>query len=352
MRIGMRLHKIISIFLLTVLVMMTSACNLIENNEFIDIGMEALEVRDYDTALKAFQDAEENDENLRLIYRGIGLTKMGQLQYEEAIEAFEKALSFSSGIPNHVDYDINYYLAAAFYITGQKTKAIEIYDAILTLREREGDAYFLRGAIRTEMGRIEEARTDFDLALSLNTNNSDLLIDIYQILAGSGYQVVGEEYLRKAMDLSAGDMDNFEKGRISFFLGDYENARAYLEKARDFNFEAVLYLGRTYEVLADFNYAISIYNDFLDRGNESPHIYNQLGMCRMQIGDYEGALNAFNAGMQIEENDILQELRFNAIVANQFLGDFSRAAILMDGYLSLYPDDAVAQRENYFLRTR
>jgi tetratricopeptide (TPR) repeat protein len=280
---------------------------------------------------------------------------MSLYQYNEALFAFEKALSFSNGIPAQIDYDINYYMAAAFYITGQAEKAIESYDAILTLREKDGDAYFLRGAIKVEQGRILEAREDFDQALSLNTGNSDRLIDIYQILAGSGYQTVGEEYLRNAMDRNAGDMNNFEKGRISFYLADYENARAYLEKARDFNYEAVLFLGRTYEVLGDYNYAVSVYNDYIDRGNVSPQIYNQLGMCRMNMNEYQAALNAFLAGMaieDIEDNAILQTLRFNEIVANQFLGDFSRAAVLMDGYLRLYPDDKVAQRENYFLRTR
>ncbi|MCL2051279.1 MAG: tetratricopeptide repeat protein [Lachnospiraceae bacterium] len=348
----MSLHKILIIFLLTMLVNVASSCSFGERNEFTNLGFEALEARDYEAALIAFGSAEEALEDMRLLYRGRGLALMGLLQYEEALSAFEKALSFSNGIPALVDFDINYYMAAAFYITGQKERAIETYDAILTLREKDGDAYFLRGAIRAEQGLIQEARSDFDQALSLNTGNSDRLIDIYQILAGNGYHGVGEEYLRDAMEQNAGDMNNFEKGRISFYLSDYENARAYLEKARDFNYEAVLFLGMTYEVLADYNYAVSVYIDYIDRGNESPQIYNQLGICRINMNDYENALLAFLAGMAIEDNDILQTLRFNEIVANQFLGDFGRAAVLMDGYLSLYPDDKVAERENYFLRTR
>jgi len=90
----------------------------------------------------------------------------------------------------------------------------------------------------------------------------------------------------------------------------------------------------------------------LDRGNESPQIYNQLGICRINMGDYEGALRAFHAGMAIEDNDILQTLLFNEIVTYEFLGDFKKAAVLMDGYLRSYPDDKVARRENYFLQTR
>ena len=345
-------RRILGSFVLTVMVMMFGACSLLEKNAFIDIGFEALQMQEYDEALKAFESAEAAGENKRLLYRGIGLARMGRLQYEEALNAFEKALSFSNGIPDQVDFDINYYMAAAFYITGEMEKAVASYDAILTLREKEGDAYFLRGAIKATQGRIEEARADFDEALRLNTGNSDRLIDIYQILAGNGYQMIGENYLRDAMEQDTKSMDNFEKGRISFYLSDYENARMHLEKARDISYEAVLFLGKTYEVLADYNYAVSVYSDYLDRGNESPQIYNQLGICRINMGDYEGALQAFRGGMAAPDNDILQALRFNEIVTYEFLGDFKKAAVLMDGYLQLYPDDKEARRENYFLQTR
>jgi tetratricopeptide (TPR) repeat protein len=150
----------------------------------------------------------------------------------------------------------------------------------------------------------------------------------------------------------ASGLDNFEKGRISFYLADYESARMHLERARDTSYAAVLYLGKTYEVLGDFNYAVSVYSAYVDAGNDSPEIYNQLGICKFNMGDYEGALSAFLMGMAIEDNNILQTLRFNEIVTYEYLGDFKKAAVLMDGYLQSYPDDEVARRENYFFRSR
>lgn len=336
--------------LFTILVITCSACNFTERNANIDIGMEALADFDYYGALSAFRNAEEAGEDNRLLYRGIGLAQMGLYNYEAAIAAFERALSFNSGIPGQVDYDINYYMAAALYKVGEKVMAIDVYNAILALRDKEGDAYYLRGAIKVEQGSIDEACEDFDRALLLTTEGSDRLIEIYQILAANGFQIIGADYLRKAMEDDG--LNNFERGRISFYLGDYDNAKMYLERARDFSYTAVLYLGRTYEVLGDFNYAVSVYSNYLDQGNDSPHIYNQLGICRLSMQDYNGALQAFKVGMAIENNDILQTLRFNEIVAYQFLGDFKKAAVLMEGYLQLYPDDQTAIRENYFLRTR
>ncbi|MCL2254594.1 MAG: tetratricopeptide repeat protein [Lachnospiraceae bacterium] len=347
-----KIKRIAGIIILTISVNFFSACIFIETNEHIDIGMEALAEFDYKGALEAFARAEEAGENERLLYRGIGIAQMGLYQYEDALKSFEKALSFSNGIPSQIDFDINYYMATAFFKTDQKAKAIESYNAILTLKDKEGDAYYLRGAIKLLQERLDEACEDFDMALSLSKESSDRLIDIYQILAASGYQVVGEKYLTTAMEEDAKNLNNFEKGRISYYLGDYENAKMFLERARDISYEAVLFLGKTYEVLGDFNYAVSVYSAYLDAGNDSPQIYNQLGLCRMSMNDYEGALKAFLAGMAIPDNEILQTLRFNEIVAYEFLGDFKRAAVLMDGYLRLYPEDETAIRENYFLQSR
>ena len=65
---------------------------------------------------------------------------MGKTMYDEAVQAFETALSLSDGRVVNMDYDINYYLAAAYYKQGNKEKAIDVYDAILGLKEEEKDA--------------------------------------------------------------------------------------------------------------------------------------------------------------------------------------------------------------------
>ncbi len=72
----------------------------------------------------------------------------------------------------------------------------------------------------------------------------------------------------------------------------------------------------------------------------------------MQTGDYEGALNAFQSAMNIEENGMMQVLKMNEIVAYERLKDYKKASILMESYLKTYPDDEEAKREYIFLKTR
>ena len=148
-------------------------------------------------------------------------------------------------------------------------------------------------------------------------------------------------------------ISDYDMGRMSYYMGDYEKARDYLSKmdsSKDYG--AALYLGRTYEALGDYNYASGIYAAYTENDQTKAEIYNQLGLCRMQMKEYTAALEAFQAAMNIEDNGMMQSLKFNEIVAYEYMGDFKTASALMNSYLKSYPDDETAKREYEFLRTR
>ena len=126
-----------------------------------------------------------------------------------------------------------------------------------------------------------------------------------------------------------------------------------MEEAReDGNAESYLYLGKSYEATGDYNYASSVYSSYLSRDSQNAQVYNQLGLCEMAKKDYQKALEAFQAGKQIENNEMLQTLSFNEIVAYEYMGEYKKAAVLLDSYLKSYPDDEEAKREQQFLLTR
>ena len=78
----------------------------------------------------------------------------------------------------------------------------------------------------------------------------------------------------------------------------------------------------------------------------------QLGLCKMQAGDYTGALGNFQTAMNIENNGMMQVLKMNEIIAYERLGEYKNAAVLIDSYLKTYPDDEEAKREYTYLQTR
>lgn len=342
-----------AVFITAAVLVLATGCGLTDKNENIQAGMAAVEVLDYDAAITSFEAAKEAGEDARLLYRGEGLAYMGKTQYADAAAAFETALSLSDGRVDQMDYDINYYLATAYYKQGEAEKAIAAYDAVIAMKPQERDAYYLRGVLETEQGKLEEALADFDKVIALQPSDFDRLIAIYCVLADYGYKDSGQAYLQAAMDNGTKGMTNFEKGRISYYLEDYENARNYLEKARDESgYEAVLFLGRTYETLGDNNYAISVYTTYLNSGEANPQVLNQMGLCKMQMRDYQGALEAFQSAMNLEDNGMMQVLKLNEIIAYEKLKEYKKAAVLMETYLKTYPDDETAKREYQFLQTR
>ncbi|MBD5453254.1 MAG: tetratricopeptide repeat protein [Lachnospiraceae bacterium] len=337
----------------TAFMLLLAGCGAKEKTDNISLGMEAVQNLEYTEAIQYFNAALEEEEDERLVCRGMGLAYMGLSKYEDAIVYFEKALRLSDGSIQDIDYDINYYLATAYFKNGQAQEALQSYDAILALRPKEIEAYYLRGYVKLCGGNFESAKEDFDKTISLDPQNYDRLIQIYNALVDNGYREVGKEYLQQVIADNEKSISNYDLGRIYYYLEDYESAKNYLSQVKiSSDYEASLYLGRTYEALGDYNYASSIYNDYTLNDQSKAEIYNQLGLCRMQMKEYELALMAFQSAMNIEGNEMMQTLKFNEIIAYEYMEEYKTAAALMSDYLKTYPDDEAAQRENLFLKTR
>lgn len=324
-----------------------------EKNEALQNAMALVQSLDYEGALAEFEEAENTGANSRLVDRGRGIAYMGLTDYGQAIACFQQALSSSNGLVENVDFDLNYYMAAAYVKSGMYQEAEDTYNAILDLRGNEKEAYFLRGNVRLNLSDFEGAKADFDKVIEMDPKNYDRLIEIYEVLENFGYKDTGQAYLQAALNSGDKSMDTYITGRIYYYLGEYQKAYLALEEAKDKGgVDSYLYLGRAYEATGDYNYASNVYNSYLAKYDGNAEIYNQLGLCELTKGEYQNALEAFQAGMQLEDNPVLQSLAFNEIVAYEYLGDYQQAYALLTNYMKNYPDDAQARRELDFLSTR
>ncbi len=317
-------------------------------------GMQQISALQYSDALVLFEEAEKEGEDPKLIARGRGIALLGRTDYEAAVEQFLLALSAGNGFVRDVDYDINFYLADAYIGLGEYELAEGTYTAMINLRE-ETESYYLRGRVRLSEGSYTLAKEDFDKVMELEPGNTDNSIRIYGALAENGYREAGEEYLQAALESGSKAITSLNKGKIYYYLGDYQQAASSLEDAKNSDgsdSEAALYLGRSYEAVGEYNYASNVYESFLARNPKDSAVYNQLALCMMKMGDYEGALEMLQAGMQTGETDYMRSLSFNEIVAYEYLGEYKNAEALISAYLAAYPDDADALREQDFLKTR
>ena len=328
-------------------------CGCGKKSDNLKTAYEALSVMDYDTALAALANAESTGEDAREIARARGIAYMGQADYVSASQQFVTSLHSGTGYPDEMDTDINFYLAAAYDSMGDYASAEDRYTAIIAFCD-DTEGYLLRASARLKQGNFDGAVSDFNVVISRNPDDYDTLINIYEMLSAIGYRDAGLDYLRTALSQDTGKMTDSEKGRMYYYLSDYTQAASLLESARnaDSSVTSSLFLGRTYEAMGEYNYAANVYESYIGSKGANSELYDQLGLCRLKMGEYEAALEAFKAGMEADDGTFAKSLEYNLAVAYEYTADFETARELMKNYLAKYPDDQEAARELQFLETR
>lgn len=343
-----------SIVLVSILAFCLVGCGEEKELSSYEQGIAALEYQSYGEALQCFKAAENVEgENLKLVYRGEGMALLGLGQYNDSIEAFDLALSQSNGIIKDIDYDINFYIAVAQYKSGKLEDCVATYTNIIAVDKKNSDAYYMRGKVYLDLDKVNDAKNDFDQAIALDKDDSRLYINIYEDLTEHGLEGDAKGYINSGL-ASVSKPSEYELGIFNYYLGDYTQARNYFEETTETKktSEGIIYLGKTYEALNDASYAEALYEGFVNDNETGAIVYNELGLLRAYNKDYAGALAAFEAGINSNDTSCRQTLMFNRIVANEFLGDFDAAKRQMEEYISLYPDDKIALRENTFISTR
>lgn len=348
-------RKIVFALLASCLILL-GGCGNDGKNANIENGYKAIMSQNYSEALGYFDEALLKDEDIELSYRGRGLAFMGAGEYERALSAFQTALSNADMFPGDLEYDINYYMAVCHYKLGNYNEAIDVYDAIVNLRPKDSDAYYLRGKMKLYVKDIEGAVEDFDQAISLDKKNYGLYIDIYEVMTNLGYANEANQYLDVVMAADVDDIEAIDKGRLCYYQGDYSRGCAYLETARQQgeqgNPELISLLGECYKKVGNYEFAAVIYSSYLEN-IEDPVIYNQLGLCYAQQGNYEAALNAFSKGIDVKENNTcMQTLKLNEIVCYEYMHDYATAKEKLSEYMTAYPADPILDKEFAFLTTR
>ncbi len=333
-----------------------TGCGSLAAGRNVNSGFAHIDNCEYSEAIESFSTALESGEDECLAHRGKGIAYLHSYNYEQAAEELLASLAADEGIVDDMDFDTNYYLAEAYMKLGEFNKSKEIYDAILDLRGKDADAHYLRGVCQLAANDHDSAYKDFSKAISLKAKDYSMRIKVYEALAKYGYEDEARNILQTAFDSGNQNMSNYEKGQISFYLGNNADAQNYLEAARSERDQdkepVVLLLGATGEKQGDYNYAISVYKTYLSENPTSARVYNQLGMCQIRQGDPDGAISSFEAGLAIDDRAMKQALMLNEITAYEHKGEFQVAASMMEEYLKAYPEDSEAERENVFLSTR
>ncbi len=347
--------KLLPLVMLVAGMCILGGCGKKSDINYTEEGYAAVIAQDYASAVECFNDAIENGEDKEMAYRGLGLTYMGAEEYGKAVNSFRLALANGGMFPGDLEYDINYYMAIAYYKLGEYDSAIEVYDGIIGLCPKDSNAFFMRGSMKTILGLVDDATADFDNAVAIDKNNYSLYIDIYALLKENGYEQNGQKYLDVVMAADTSAICDYDKGRLCYYQGEYAQGCNYLERARK-NGESgkavINLLAECYKQTDQYEYAAVIYSTYLAT-NADPEMYNQLGLCYVEQGDYQSALAAFSAGEQIiENNTCMQTLILNEVACYEYMLDFSSAKQKLEEYRDVYGFSEKLEKEYAFLTTR
>ena len=347
--------KLVCMLAVLCMVIAVSGCKSSEASDKLKEGYDAVIAQDFSTALSCFNEAVSDGCDYEDAFRGMGLAYMGCEQYGKAVNSFRSALSYAGMFPGDMEYDINYYMALCYYKLGEYDNAIAVYDGIIGIRPKDVNAYFMRGNMETLVGNLDIAVEDFDKAVKLDKDNYGLYIDVYSILSKNGYEGQGQKYLDVVLAADKSEISDYDKGRLCYYQGEYAQGANYLERAKkngEGSEEVINLLADCYKQTEQYDLAAMIYDSYLAE-NANPEMYNQLGLCYVEQGDYASALNAFQVGTQIQENNTcMQTLLLNEIACYEFLLDFDTAKDKMEEYMLIYPYDEQIEKEYAFLTTR
>lgn len=324
-----------------------------ENQKTYEQANADLEEANYDYALNEYQACISAGYKLAQSYRGSGIVKLRTGDYQGAIDDLTNALN-DEKTGKSDRKDLLEYRAAA------ELKA-ELYDQAMadcqTLAEDyslNANDYYLTGCVALAMDSYDEASSNFSEAYG-SDSTYEMAIQIYEAYLGQDMEADGTRYLEAALKTEAKTADDYcERGKVYYYMDDYENARTELTTAADKgSTEATLILGMVYMAQGDTSNARSFYQQYIDADGDDPAKgYNGLALCDISDGDYDSALQNISQGLGDATSDEMRDLLFNEIVVYEKKLDLSTALSKAQEYVQTFKDDDAAAKELTFLQSR
>lgn len=311
-----------------------------------------LEQGSYEYAISGFEACIANEVKLPEAYRGIGLASLRLGDYEKAAENFTAALECEN-IGKALRKDVLSYRATCLVYLGKYEDAMADCQSLASDYDLDADICYLTGKTALAMNAYGEASSNFEQAYG-EEPGYDMAIRIYEAYLERGMEADGARYLEAALSSEARTAEDYcDRGRVYYYMQDYDKAREELILASNENStEALFLLGMVYLAQKDYSNARAMYQEFISSEKSSARGYNGLALCDLAEGDYQAALENIASGLPMATTEEMRSLLFNEIVAYERQLDFSTAFSKAKEYLKVFPGDQAVEKERAFLKSR
>ena len=211
--------------------------------------------KDLDGALSDYNKSIELDNTVSEAYVNRGLLKKTQGYYKDALADYNSAIKLDNSDP-----DIYLKRAIIYNYLEDYSAAISDLNRSISLNKINPNAYYLRGNMRAKMTLYEKAIDDYTDALDL----------IYSIIP----------------DKIEHDFSSSNKEGLSETLKDlYQNRASSWNKLEQYE-----------NAISDYEKLLEL-NDIFKEDNAM--VYQNLAMCKVNLRDWEGALQAAKKSVKL-----------------------------------------------------
>ncbi len=164
------------------------------------LGVVYLNLRDYNKAEESFNEALKLNPNYSEAFNNLGLLNLLQGKYQQAIQFFEKALANPTYSNAHA---AKTNLAQAYYLLGEKDKALEILTSLLKERSDFAKALIELGKIYLNERDLQAAEFYLKQALKLDRTSTEARYYLGEVFFQQGKLELAKAIWESLIQISA-----------------------------------------------------------------------------------------------------------------------------------------------------
>lgn len=267
-------------------------------DSFYNLGIDYYKKKNYETAIRYFKFALEQNEIKPHVYYNMALSYQYLEEYDDAIYYYNKFLE-----QNRYDYDCLYNVALIYYNKGSFAEAVEFFEECLDIRIEDDCADFLISSY-FELNDIRKVTAFADRLLNCKTNKLNLYYKIAKRFEAKNFFSLDFTYIDKAIEMYK-EIISFDPNYFDAYLsisicyakkGIWSSSIDFCQKALKVNpksCEANNQMGLIYYCYDEIEKAVEYYETALRLNPDDHKIYTNLGYAYEKVGKIDKAVEIF-----------------------------------------------------------
>jgi len=295
---------------------------------------------EYDESVVFLKRILEKDPENVMAHTQLGLVYLKLSKYDEAFAEAEQVFKLG---PSALPPAVYFIKGSVLFQRKEYLNAIPLLrDAILRLPGQVEPHFFLALAL-TEIGRIEDAKTEFKTAIDLAPIFIPAQLGLARLLSREGWQKETIELYKNILEIEPDNVEAMQMlGQAYIKERDFEKAEKQFEKVIELKPSAGD-LNMAYLSLASgqLSKCIRQCEAIIKTNPEETSLYDILGLAHIRRGDFDSGIKQFKKGVEINPDSSATLL--NLAKTYVVTGKNDEARKTLEKIISINPNDLNAR---------